>query len=60
MDYDKPHLTPNEKTQPMQWTELANWCMADYWFTVAVLLYWLRSFPLACLIFSIRRWGRGT
>jgi hypothetical protein len=21
MDSDEPHLTPNEKTQPMQWTE---------------------------------------
>jgi hypothetical protein len=21
MDRDKPHLTPNEKTQPIQWTE---------------------------------------
>jgi len=21
MDYDEPHLTPNEKPQPIQWTE---------------------------------------
>ncbi len=21
MDYDEPHLTSNEKTQPIQWTE---------------------------------------
>jgi len=21
MDYDEPHLMPNEKTQPIQWTK---------------------------------------
>jgi hypothetical protein len=21
IDYDEPHLAPNEKTQPIQWTE---------------------------------------
>jgi hypothetical protein len=27
MDYDEPHLTSNEKTQPIQWTErqLVHW-----------------------------------
>ncbi len=34
MDFDEPHLTPNEKTQPIQWTEQptgAKWCIGGRW-----------------------------
>jgi hypothetical protein len=51
MDCDEPHLTPNEKTQPIQWTEQPTGALA-----AAGLLWpssfsfqWSSSFPSALL-----------